>query len=330
MTQLTRRGIIGGLSALGLTAPALAQTTQTTQTQTPPLQSGTVTTQPVDDDGGPLESWVDVYGRPTAKVMINGRGPFHFMIDTGSTTTVIAARHVEAVGAEALGSVSVIGATGAAIMPLVELARLEAGVVTKTDLQIAVLPDKALKREDGILGGDVFAGRRLMFDIQGKSVRVEQSRRQARSEAPGNMRIRAGLLAEIDGQVGAVSTRLMLDTGAKSCVANMALSNALLMRHPMLTRLNNAAIYGVTGQRVNGQFIGLPKVDMKAFTVRDASCIAADAPIFDLWDLNNEPAMIVGVDLLSRLDSFSIDYGARMFDAKLASALVARNLVAFG
>lgn len=330
MTQLTRRGIIGGLSALGLTAPALAQTTQTTPTQTAPLQSGTVTAQPADDDGGPLESWVDIYGRPTAKVMINGRGPFQFMIDTGSTTTVIAARHVEAVGAEALGSVSVIGATGAAIMPLVELARLEAGVVTKTDLQVAVLPDKALKREDGILGGDVFAGRRLVFDIQGKSVRIEQSRRKARSEAPGNMRIRNGLLAEIDGQVGAVPTRLMLDTGAKSCVANMALSNALLMRHPMLTRLNNAAIYGVTGQRVNGQFIGLPKVDMKAFTVRDASCIAADAPIFDLWDLNNEPAMIVGVDLLSRLDSFSIDYGARMFDAKLASALVARNLVAFG
>jgi hypothetical protein len=42
--------------------------------------------------------------------------------------------------------------------------------------------------------------------------------------------------------------------------------------------------------------------------------------------------MIVGVDLLSRLDSFSIDYGARMFDAKLATAsdLIARNDFAFG
>ncbi len=57
---------------------------------------------------------------------------------------------------------------------------------------------------------------------------------------------------------------------------------------------------------------------MRAFTVEDASCIAADASIFNLWDLNRGPAMIVGVGLLSRLASFSIDYGARAFDARLA------------
>ncbi len=40
--------------------------------------------------------------------------------------------------------------------------------------------------------------------------------------------------------------------------------------------------------------------------------------------------MIVGVDLLSRLESFSIDYGARTFDAKLLAELIARNSSAFG
>mgnify|MGYP006381497153 CR=1 FL=1 len=46
-----------------------------------------------------LDSWVDAWGRPTAKVMINGRGPFNFMVDTGSTTSVIANRHLERIGA---------------------------------------------------------------------------------------------------------------------------------------------------------------------------------------------------------------------------------------
>lgn len=40
--------------------------------------------------------------------------------------------------------------------------------------------------------------------------------------------------------------------------------------------------------------------------------------------------MIVGVNLLSRLDSFSIDYGARRFEATLMSDLMARNAAAFG
>jgi hypothetical protein len=69
---------------------------------------------------------------------------------------------------------------------------------------------------------------------------------------------------------------------------------------------------------------------MKAFSVKDAGCVAADAPIFDLWGLKDEPAMIVGVNLLSRLSSFSIDYGAKVFDATLLSELIARNSVAFG
>lgn len=308
--------MLGALPALGLSAPAFAQKAMLPGAKAP-------------EPDYIVDSWLDMYGRPTIKVMINGRGPFQFLVDTGSATTVIASRHVETLGAEPLGDVTVIGATGSAIMPLVELASLRAGVVEKTDISVAVLPDKTLRKEDGILGTDVFAGRRVAFDIRGKTVSIEPSRRQDPASPPSNMRIRSGLLAEIDGRVGTILTRLMLDTGAKSCIANKALNAALLKRYPRQVRADNARIYGVTGQGVAGQLVFLPKVDMRAFTVEDSSCIAADAPIFDLWDLNDEPAMIVGVDLLSRLESFSIDYGARTFDARLLAELVARNSVSF-
>lgn len=320
MPQLTRRLIIGALPALGLAGHALGQPTIATR----------ITKPPEDDASYLLDAWVDAYGRPTAKVMINGMGPFQFMVDTGSTTTVIAARHMTTLGAKPLGEVTVIGTTGTAMMPLARLDTLQTGAVTRLDLDVAVLPDTELQREDGILGADVFVGRRLVFDIRAKSVRIEPSKRQVRANALGNMRVRNGLLAEIDGRVGSVSARLMLDTGAQNCIANMALSDALLKYHPRLQRVDNARVFGVTGHRIVGQYIALPKVDLRAFTVRDAACVAADAQIFDQWDMNGEPAMIVGVNLLSRLESFSIDYGARMFDARLAAALLARNPAAFG
>jgi len=177
----------------------------------------------------------------------------------------------------------------------------------------------------------VFSGRRLVFSIPEKTVRVESARRMSgRLNVRGNMRIRNGLLAEIDGRVGNVGARLMLDTGAQNCIANMALSEALKKAHPRLERVENVRVYGVTGHKIVGQFVALPRVNLKAFSVEDAGCVAADAPIFDLWDLNREPAMIVGVNLLSRLDSFSIDYGSRMFDATLLSDLMARNAVELG
>ena len=40
--------------------------------------------------------------------------------------------------------------------------------------------------------------------------------------------------------------------------------------------------------------------------------------------------MIVGMNLLSRLSSFVLDYGARSFDAKLFAEMIARNTVGLG
>lgn len=319
--MLTRRSLLTALPALGLAAPAAAQVTGTRilpdETQ-------------LDPDTYSLDAWIDMYGRPTAKVMLNGKGPYRFMVDTGSTTTVIAHRHVAGLGVPVTGTATVNGTTGSAETPLANLEVLETGAVRKEDIRVAVLPDNALARADGILGADVFAGRRLVFNIPGKVVRVEPSKRSPRT-APerGNMRVRDGLLAEVDGSIGSVPTQMMLDTGAQHCIANLPLSEALRRAHPRLQRVDRIEVFGVTGQVLVGQFITLPKVELKAFSVKDAGAVAADAPIFKTWGLQDKPAMIVGVNLLSRLSSFSIDYGARRFDAELM-ALIARGGVELG
>ena len=317
--RFTRRMMLGALPALGFAGAASAQVT------------GSRLGIPVEEDiTTSLDAWVDTYGRPTAKVMLNDRGPYQFMVDTGSTTTVLAERVVKELGAPAVGQVTVAGTTGTAVTPLASISEIQTGAVVRNDVRVAVLPDASLTRTDGILGADIFIGKRLVFNIQQKQVRIEPSKRQQRTAPLGNMRVRNGLLAEIDGRVGAVGAKLMLDTGAQNCIANPALSAALQRAHPRLERVDNVRVYGVTGQVIVGQFIGLPKVDMKAFSVKEAACVAADAPIFKLWELEDEPAMIVGVNLLSRLSTFSIDYGARIFDATLLSDLMARNSMAFG
>lgn len=323
MMRLTRRSLMGAIPTLGAAWPAMAQ-----QATAP---TGTRVTAPVEREiDYMLDAWVDEYGRPTAKVMINDMGPLQFMVDTGSTTTVIAARHLEAFGVEVIGDAVVAGTTGTAVMPLANIGKLQTGAVTKEDVRVAVLTDEGLARADGILGGDVFAGRKLIFNIREKLVRIEPSRRVPRTAFLENMRVRNGLLAEVEGRIGNVQAKLMLDTGAQNCIANMALSEALRKAHPRLERIDNVRVYGVTGHKIVGEYIALPRVDVKAFAVKDAGCVAADAPIFGLWGLDREPAMIVGVDLLSRLDSFSIDYGARVFDAKLLADLIARNMTGMG
>ena len=66
----------------------------------------------------------------------------------------------------------VVGTTGTASMPLTRIETLQTGAVTRKALDVAVLPDSELPREDGILGADVFVGRRLVFDIRRRMVRI--------------------------------------------------------------------------------------------------------------------------------------------------------------
>ena len=68
MMRLTRRSLLSAMPALGFAGQALAQQ--------PIAPTGTriVPQQTERDMDYTLDAWVDAFGRPTAKVMINGAG----------------------------------------------------------------------------------------------------------------------------------------------------------------------------------------------------------------------------------------------------------------
>lgn len=321
-TFARRSLLVAGLGA-GLSAafggPVFAQATGTR-----------IGTNPEADVTHSLDAWVDAYGRPTAKVMLNGAGPFEFLVDTGANTTVVTMRRALQVGAAFNGLATVNGTTGSAQMPMATLDHLATGAVNASDLRVAVIDDKALPRQDGILGADVFAGKRLAFDIQHRRVSVETSRRSpifgAIHGVSSNMNVRNGRLAEVNGFIGRIRVRMMLDTGAGNCIINPVLDVALTKAFPRIKRVERATVVGVTGQILIGQYVDLPDIRFGNVTLRDAGGVVSDAPIFDLWGLTDTPAMIVGVNVLSRLAGFSIDYGARMFEATPLALLAEQRM----
>jgi len=315
--MLSRRALLAAAPILAVQGLALGGAVHAQQAQSPP--EGEIAMA--------LDAWTDRYGRPIAKVHLDGKGPFDFMVDTGSTNSVITQRVAILLASPIVGTARVSGTTGTADMPLAQIAKLETGVVTKEGLSVAVLPGAGLGRIDGILGADVFIGKKLSFDIQAKEVKVEASSRRRYPAA--NMRLRNGMLAEVDGMIGTIRTRMMLDTGAQYCIANIPLKRELERKFPNLRRVNQVKVMGVTGTSILGDYFELPKVLFSRFTVQSSDAVAADAQIFRTWNLEKEPALIVGVSLLSRLATFSIDYGARQFDGELAD-LIAENPVQMG
>jgi hypothetical protein len=292
----------------------------------PPLQPDKNDPEPGDE----LNAWIDAYGRPTASVSLNGEPGFQFMVDTGANMTAIAARHALALGLAPDGEVQVNGTTGSAIRATTTISRLTTGAVFKKRQRVVVMADDEMRTVDGILGADVFAGRRLSFNIRRKTVRVEASRTSPWGRGSSYMRVRNGMLAEIDGWIGRIQVRMMLDTGAATCIINPKLDSMLKRAYPSLIRQSFGKLTGVTGQEIIGDYIELPNITLGQVGVRDAGGIAVDAPIFRTWDLEREPTMIVGVNVLSQMSTFWIDYGARRFDAEPMAELVARQSVMLG
>jgi Aspartyl protease len=311
--ERTRRALMMAVPGLCLAGRAYAQEAEPAVRIGPQPEETSITYE--------LDAWVDEWGRPTAKVMLNGQGPFRFMVDTGSTTTVMASRLLERVGAAQVGITTVHGTTGVADMPIANVRLLETGAVKKKDVMVAVLPDYGLGREDGILGADVFAGKRLTFDIRNKSVRVDATHRGTIGMLRPNLRLRNGSLAEINGKVGSVKAKLMIDTGGQKCIVNPKLEAMLRQAHPRMPRYDRAHVIGVTGHVLTGSYLAPPTIQMEMIQINDAVVVAADAPIFRVWGLENEPAMIVGVEVLSRLAAFSIDYGAKYFDGVIMAEM---------
>jgi hypothetical protein len=311
--MLSRRALLA--AAPGLAIPGLLP---------PQAHAQQAPAPPEGETAMVLDAWTDTFGRPIAKVYLDGKGPFVY---TGSTNSVITQRLAILLASPIVGRARVSGTTGTAEMPLAQVAKLETGAVTKEGLSVAVLPGAGLAKIDGILGADVFIGKKLSFDIQAKEVKVEPSRR---NNAGSSMRLRNGMLAEVDGMVGNIHTRMMLDTGAQYCIVNLPLEQELERKFPNLRRVNRVRVIGVTGASIRGDYFQLPKVLFSRFTVQGSDAVAADAQIFRTWNLEKEPAMIVGMSLLSRLATFSIDYGARQFEGVLAGDFIAENPVQMG
>jgi hypothetical protein len=320
--NLDRRHTISGLLALGL--PFAAQSAAAQSVAPSGTESVTVRGQtPIVT----LQTWVDLYGRPTADVMLNGRGPFKFVVDTGSNTSVLSTRVARTLELQPLPDRMVHGVTGNMMAKFARIARIETGRSVSLSLPVAILDAPAFEALDGILGMDMFRDRRIRFNFTRKTVEFEgNGRRAARLPIIANVRLRQGLLIEAEGRIGTVRARCVLDTGCDTSVMNMALLEAI--RSPRVLRNRGAVapkIIGVTNQELNGVWASLPDVDLIGVKIRRLTVVAANAPVFGLWGLADTPAMLVGMDILTQVETLVIDYRRRQVELKMLANLVSED-----
>jgi predicted aspartyl protease len=252
---------------------------------------------------------LDRIGRVVAPVSVNGQGPFRFIVDTGANRSVLSQDLAERLGLTPNGEGEVHTVYGVSTAPFVPVRSLTYNDLEFGGARLPVLHGGALAGEAGLLGVDGMSGRRLRLDFERNCIEIvpSQGARRLRGWAEVRGALRFGHLVVIRGSVNGVRVNLLVDTGSDSSLANNALRNALNAR----IRRDRAHLNFALGSEpiVLDRMIFVPRMTVGELQVRNISAFVDDFHVFQLWDMVDEPALLIGMDVLSQSRGIAIDYG---------------------
>jgi hypothetical protein len=94
-----------------------------------------------------------------------------------------------------------------------------------------------------------------------------------------------------------------MDTGGQITLGNRALQEALRSAARSQTE-----VLGTTEAVSIGDTARVPDLKFGDVTIRRVQVTFGDFHIFDVWDLNDRPALIIGMDVLGAMGAFMIDF----------------------
>lgn len=252
--------------------------------------------------------------RITIPIHIDGKGPWNFIIDTGSQRTVVSRDLAEQLGLPVLRQVTIVSMTGRAEAHTVAVPRLVFGTTTLDDIEAPVLEGEHLGAP-GLLGLDGLHAKRLLLNFRTGRMEISASRRLPRDPDAiiVEARRRKGQLILLNSDVNGMKVNIILDTGTTLSVGNMALMNRLA-RKKKAPVLSVVTLTSVTGEVLTGQLGMIDRVRMGQITLANTPVMFADALPFEELDLKDKPTLLLGINALKIFDRVAIDFGRGKVD----------------
>jgi hypothetical protein len=253
-----------------------------------------------------LTTVADIYKRMTTPVFVNGAGPFHFVVDTGANQSVISQEITDKLGLPIGDPRLLNGVAGVAIAPTAT-ATLHVGKLPQAVISLSVLPTEAIGA-DGLLGLDLLNGAQLTLDFARELVIVGGPRDAlGPRDAVLGAKSRDGQLTLVSASLAGVPVTAFIDSGAQDTVGNMALRQMAIRRYPT-TSMSQVPIISVTGQTMQCEILDLPGLRLGSLSLPNWPVAFADLHVFSMWNLIDRPAILLGVDVMTRFETVCLDF----------------------
>jgi len=312
--QLTRRGAaIGLLSGTAAALPIASAWAQPGPAVAVPMTPALGALATGDEPNTQVASSRDPYAHMLAPVGINGQGPFHFLIDTGANVSCVSRELAERLMLASAGSAEVHTAVGMRLRPSVMIDSLEVGARSRKRVVAASMPTLG-PQVDGVLGVDWLNGQRLVLDFKKKTLSITRSHAEisTQNHVVVAARRRLGQLTIVDADLSGRRINAMIDSGSQATICNTPLRRMVEeIEHGRGPVSDHVAVRLETlaGEPFTGEMFYLPFLRLGGLTLGNVPTVYADTHIFDLWGLKQQPAIVLGMDLLTQFDSVALDYG---------------------
>jgi predicted aspartyl protease len=262
-------------------------------------------------------------------ISIGGKGPWNFIIDTGSQRTVIARELAEKLALPPRANVIIISMAGRAEANTVALPPLGFGGDMIDAIEAPVLEGEHLGAS-GLLGLDSLHGKRVTLNF--RTGRMEIANSSTRRNLPIDpdaivvqARRKRGQLILLDSDVNGMAVAVMLDTGTNFSIGNLALRDRLVAkkRAPIMME---ATLTSVTGGLLTGQVGRIKSVRMGRVNLTEVPVLFADASPFAELGMRDKPALLLGISALRIFDRVAIDFGRGKVDFLLPDASAVEKL----
>ncbi|MBP7614800.1 MAG: aspartyl protease family protein [Steroidobacteraceae bacterium] len=262
----------------------------------------------------------DRIGRVWAPVYVNGEGPLRLVLDTGATRSAVTVEAATRLKLPVLNAPKVLlrGMTGEAMVPLVDVESIEIGDLTVEPAKLLVVQD-AFGGAEGVLAARGLKDRRILIEFRKDHIEIVRSKNQRALAGFTVLPIRLirGHVPSVRAVVGNIEVKAIIDTGAQQTTGNLALREALIARRRVEEKQDK--VIGVTGDIQEGPTSRVPPIYLGNVRVSNAHITFVDLFIFKHWRLTDEPAIMLGMDVLGVLDTLILDYRRKEMQIRLVN-----------
>lgn len=254
----------------------------------------------------------EVNSRLLVPVLVNGKGPYRFIVDSGADRSVVGQRIASQLALTPDGVLRLHAMAGIAPVNAVHVDTLTIGRSTLNGFRTPVLAERFLGA-DGMLGIDALVDQRVRLDFDSRSVVVEDARKPDCGQ-PGDIVVTArrqrGQLIMAAASARDTPILAVIDSGAELTLGNPAM-RALVVRGRHPKNVVHAPLIDVMGRRIDAEIIVVPEITIGALHLKEVQIAFADVPPFTTFGLTRHPALLLGNDVLRAFRRVALDFRRR-------------------